>query len=368
VREAVARAGQRVMAGFEGHEVSPDIRTLIRDYGVGHVILFARNVAEPAQVAGLVRELQEVARDAGHALPLLVSVDQEGGRVARLRAPWTVWPSLRALGRLDNEAHARAMGAAMAAELRACGIRWNLAPVMDVDSNPKNPVIGDRSFGDDPAKVGRLGVAFIQGLEQGRVAACAKHFPGHGDTEVDSHLDLPVITHSRSRFEEVELPPFRSAAEAKVASVMTAHVLVPDYDETLPATLSPTVLRVLRDDLGYEGVVLSDDLEMKAIAAKWRTGEAAAMAAEAGCDVLAVCKSPDAQVEAVESLVRALESERIGLLAADAAALRVQRLKERFLLPFAMPDPKAAHLAAGPGESRALAERIAQESGIPTVA
>jgi len=218
LRESLRRAGQRLMAGFEGHEVSPDIRALIRDYGVGNVILFARNVAEPAQVAGLVRELQEVARDAGHDLPLFVAVDQEGGRVARLREPWTVWPPLRAVGRLRSDDHARQMGEAVAKELRACGIRWDLAPVMDVDSNPKNPVIGDRSFGDDPDLVGRLGVAFIRGLEDGGVAACAKHFPGHGDTEVDSHLELPVVGHLRSRIEDVELRPFRAAVGAGVVA------------------------------------------------------------------------------------------------------------------------------------------------------
>jgi beta-N-acetylhexosaminidase len=319
-------------------------------------------------VAGLVRELQEVALAAGHDLPLFVAVDQEGGRVARLREPWTVWPPLRAVGRLRSDDHARQMGEAVAKELRACGIRWDLAPVVDVDTNPKNPVIGDRSFGDDPELVGRLGVAFIRGLEDGGVAACAKHFPGHGDTEVDSHLELPVVGHSRSRIEDVELRPFRAAVGAKVASVMTAHVLVPDYDEHRPATLSAPVLRLLREGMGYPGVIVSDDLEMKAVAQRWRAGEAAVLAAEAGCDVVCVCKSADAQVEAIEGLVRGLESEQLTSSAADDTALRIKRLKERFLLPFAMPDPKAARLAAGTGESRALAQRIAEESGIPASA
>jgi beta-N-acetylhexosaminidase len=239
---------------------------------------------------------------------------------------------------------------------------------MDVDSNPKNPVIGDRSFGDDPELVGRLGVAFIRGLEDGGVAACAKHFPGHGDTEVDSHLELPVVGHSRSRIEDVELRPFRAAVGASVASVMTAHVLVPDYDEHRPATLSAPVLRLLREGMGYPGVIVSDDLEMKAVAQRWPAGEAAVLAAEAGCDVVCVGKSADAQVEAIEGLVRGLESEQLTSAAADDTALRIKRLKERFLLPFAMPDPKAARLAAGTGESRALAQRIAEESGIPASA
>jgi beta-N-acetylhexosaminidase len=353
------------MVGFLGHEASADVRVLIRDYGVGHVILFARNVAEPEQVAELVRELQEIARDAGHDRPLFVAVDQEGGRVARLKAPWTVWPPLRALGRLRSEEHARRLGQALAAELGACGIRWDLAPVVDVDTNPKNPVIGDRAFGDDPDLVGRLGAALIHGLEDSGVAACAKHFPGHGDTDLDSHLDLPVVSQSRSRLEDVEMRPFRSAVAAGVASVMTAHVMFPEIDERLPATLSPSIISLLRDGMGYDGVIVSDDLEMKAVAQTWRAGEATALAASAGCDLIAVCKTPDAQVEAAEVLVRITEVAPIPLVAGTDANDRIRRLKERFLLPYSHPDPKAARQAAGVGERLALAQEIAERSGIP---
>jgi beta-N-acetylhexosaminidase len=374
VREAVRRAGQRMMVGFEGHAPSADVRALIRDYGVGHVILFARNVAEPGQVAELVRELQGLARDAGHERPLFVAVDQEGGRVARLKAPWTVWPPMRALGRLASEDHARRLGVALARELRACGILWDLAPVVDVDTNPKNPVIGDRAFADDPDLVGRLGAALVRGLQENGVAACAKHFPGHGDTDLDSHLELPVVAHGRSRLEDVELRPFRAAAAAGVASVMTAHVLYPELDEHRPATLSPPVLALLRDGMAYPGVIVSDDLEMKAVARSWPPGEAAVLAAEAGCDLIVVSRTPDAQVEAVEALVRLTEAapslaEQLARgdrgNSAGGAAERIRRLKDRFLLPFVEPDPKAARQAAGAGEQRALAEEIAERSGIP---
>jgi beta-N-acetylhexosaminidase len=364
MKENLRQAGQRLMVGFEGHEPSADLRALIRQYGVGHVILFARNVASPEQVAELVRELQSLARDAGHDLPLMVGVDQEGGRVARLREPWTVWPSLRALGRLASDDYARRMGQALAAELQPCGIRWDFAPVVDVDTNPKNPVIGDRSFGDDPALVGRLGAAFLGGMQEEGVAACAKHFPGHGDTEVDSHLDLPVVTHPWPRLEEVELPPFRAAIAAGVASVMTAHVLLPELDEKLPATLSPRVVAtVLREQMKFDGVVVSDDLEMQAVSKRWSPGETAVLAATAGCDLLSFCKTPDAQVAAVEALVRAREADLIPAKAMDAAVLRLRRLKERYLLPYRDPDPKQARLAAGPSERVALAEEIADRSG-----
>ena len=230
------------MVGFEGLAASDDVKALIRDFGVGHVVLFARNVAGPEQVADLVRELQSAARDAGQDRPLLVAVDQEGGRVARLKEPWTTWPPARAVGLTGSEETARLMAAALAEELAACGIRYDFAPCVDVDTNPRNPVIGDRSFGDDPDLVGRLGAAMIRGFQENGVAACAKHFPGHGDTDVDSHLDLPSVEHSRSRLDDVELRPFRKAIEAGVATVMASHLLVREVDDALPATLSRKVV------------------------------------------------------------------------------------------------------------------------------
>jgi beta-N-acetylhexosaminidase len=365
VRQSLRSVGQRFMVGFDGCEASADVKRLIRDFGVGHAILFARNVDSPEQVAELVRELQATARTARHDVPLLVAVDQEGGRVARLRAPWTVWPPLRALGRTGSAALAARVGEALAAELAPCGIRCDFAPVVDVDTNPRNPVIGDRSFGDDPDLVGRLGAAMIGGLQRGGVAACAKHFPGHGDTDVDSHLDLPAVEHSRSRLEDVELRPFRRAIEADVAMVMTAHVVVRELDDAVPATLSPAVVDgLLRGEMGFGGVVVSDDLRMKAVADRWRPEAAAALAVRAGCDLLPVCADTEAQVEAIEGVVRALESGEISWNSMDDACARIRRLKERFLLPYREPDPKGARLAAGAGERWALAREIAEGSGI----
>jgi len=366
VRDLVRRVGQRFMVGFEGLAASPDVKVLIREFGVGHVVLFARNVQSPEQVADLVRELQSAARDAGHERPLLIAVDQEGGRVARLREPWTVWPPLRAIGRTGSEELARQVGEALAGELRACGIRYDFAPCVDVDTNPKNPVIGDRSFGADPGLVSRLGAAMTLGLQGGGVAAAAKHFPGHGDTDVDSHLELPAVDHSRSRLDEVELAPFRAAIAAGVASVMTSHVLVREIDDARPATLSPPVLTgLLRRELGYDGVVVTDDLEMKAVAARYTPAQIAVGAAQAGCDLLEFCKSHDAQVEAIEALVRACESGEIPFKQAEAAEARVRALKDRFLAGYRDPEPKQARQAAEDGSHRALAERVAERSGLP---
>lgn len=365
MKETLRRAGQRFMVGFDGHEVSSDVRSMIRDFGAASVILFKRNVDSPEQVAELIRELQAVARGAGHELPLLVAVDQEGGRVARLREPWTLWPPLRAVGRLASTDHAHAMGAALAAELKACGFHLDFAPVVDVDTNPANPVIGDRSFGDDPELVGRLGAAMIRGLQEAGVAACAKHFPGHGDTDLDSHLELPAVDHALSRLRDVELRPFRKAIEAGVASVMTAHVLVRELDDAVPATLSRRILsELLRGEMKYTGVIVADDLDMKAVAKRWRPAEAAVRAALAGCDILPVCVGHDAQAEAIEGVVRALEEETIPYQQMEDSLSRIRRLKERFTLPYRDPDPGQARLAAGAGERWALSREIAERAGL----
>lgn len=365
MRESLRKAGQRVMIGFEGHAASDDLKRLLRDYGAGGVVLFARNVDAPEQVADLVREMQSVARDAGHDLPLLVAVDQEGGRVARLRSPWTTWPALRAVGRAGSEELARRMGEALAAELVACGIRCDFAPVVDVDTNPRNPVIGDRSLGEDPDLVGRLGAAMVKGLQAGGVIASAKHFPGHGDTDVDSHLALPAVDHSRSRLEDVELRPFRACIEAGVASIMTAHVVVRELDARLPATLSAEVIaRLLREGMGYDGVVFSDDMEMRAVADRWPARSAAVLAARAGCDAVLFCKDPHAQVDAIEGLVEAAERDEIPWKEMDSACLRLRHLKERFLLPYREPEPSAARLAAGVGEAWALSRELAERGGV----
>jgi beta-N-acetylhexosaminidase len=372
MRDSVRRVGQRFMVGFDGLEASTDVKRLIRDFGVGHVILFARNIEGPEQVAGLSRELQETARAAGHDLPLLIAVDQEGGRVARMGPPWTVWPPLRALGRIGSEdleraqALARRMGGALAAECASAGIKCDFAPNMDVDTNPDNPIIGNRSFGDDPELVGRLGAAMIEGLQGGGVIASAKHFPGHGDTSVDSHLDLPVVEQGRSRLEDVEIRPFRRAMAASVATVMMAHVLYPELDPELPASLSPAIVDgILRRDLGYKGVVLTDDLEMKAVADRWTPDQSAVLAMKAGCDIVPVCITHDAQVTAMEGAIRAVEAGDVPYKAMDDSLKRIRAMKERYLLPHRDPDPKEARQRAGSREFQALAREISEEGGEP---
>ncbi len=352
--------GQLLIAGFDGHQVPVELRALAREFGLGGVILFGRNVAEPLQVAELSFEASRLVPD----LPPWVSVDQEGGRVARLKAPFTEWPPMATLGRSGDVRLAARFARAMAAELRAVGITLDFAPVLDVHTNPGNPVIGDRALAENAGQVARLGVAIVRALQEEGIAACGKHFPGHGDTSTDSHRELPLVEHPPERLRELEFVPFRAAIDAKVATIMTAHVLVPALDEERPATLSRRIVTgLLRDELGYDGVVLSDDLEMKAIADAYAVPAAAVMALEAGCDGVLICSgNHDAQAAALEAIVHAVEEERLPLARVEDALTRQRRVKERFPAGPAPrpPAPRALALLLGGDEHQAVARDMAR--------
>lgn len=325
LRQACARL---LLLGFPGHAVDADLGGLI-DGGVLGAILFGRNVGTAAETALLVRELKSRA-----ARPFAVSVDQEGGRVARLRgAPYTALPPMRAIGQRGDVEIARRAGRLLAFELRATGFDWDFAPVLDVDSNPANPVIGDRSFGSEPADVARLGVALAEGLERGGVASCGKHFPGHGDTLQDSHLTLPVLEHGLPRLEAVELVPFGAYARSGLASVMTAHVRFPALGEDVAATLSrASITGLLRERLGFGGVAVSDDLEMKAIT---DPAAAAVEAVRAGVDVLLVCHHAAVQHRVLDALVAAARKGHIAEERLREAHARIDVLVQRFVRPAA---------------------------------
>ncbi len=352
--------GQLLIGSLPGTTIPAELRSLAREFQLGGVILFARNIEAPEQIAELSHDVQALAL----GLPLWVSVDQEGGRVARLRAPFTEWPPMAVLGRSGDPSLASRFAAALAAELKAVGITLDYAPVLDIHTNPKNPVIGDRALAETADAVATLGVAIIRGLQEHGVAACGKHFPGHGDTSVDSHLELPIVEHPPDRVRRVECVPFRAAIEAGVAFIMTAHVLVPSMDEQNPATLSPAIVRgLLREELGYEGVILSDDLEMKAIAKTWTPADAAVEAIAAGCDGVLICSGDAAaQVATLEALVHAVEDGRIPYKRLDDALARQRRAKERFLMTIAAAPGKQAAIrhVLGRDEHRRIAEEMAR--------
>jgi len=351
--------GQLLIGSLPGTTITPELRSLAREFSLGGLILFGRNIEAVEQVAELSRDVQELASE----LPLWVSVDQEGGRVARLRAPFTEWPPMAVLGRSGDPDLARRFGTALGAELRAVGITLDYAPVLDIHTNPRNPVIGDRALAEDAAGVARLGVAIIEGLQGTGVAACGKHFPGHGDTSVDSHLELPLVEHPPDRIRRVECVPFVEAIRAGVAFIMTAHVLVPSFDEDRPATLSPRLVdALLRRELGFGGVILSDDLEMKAIAGTYAVPEAAVSAVAAGCDGLLVCSGDvETQAATLESLVHAVEQERIPFGRIEDALTRLRRAKERFLaVPVASGGRDALRRVIGCDEHRRIVDEMSR--------
>src|SRR4051812_33781180 len=245
--------GQLAIVGFAGRSIPQDLRLLAREFDLGGVVLFGRNVEAPEQVAEMSRDAQALASE----LPLWVSVDQEGGRVARLKRPFTVWPPMLTLGRSGDERLAERFARALAAELKAVGITLDYTPVLDILTNEKNPAIGDRALADRAEDVARLGSVIIRTLQAEGIAACGKHFPGHGDTSVDSHHDLPLVEHPPDRIARVELVPFRAAIDADVASIMTAHLLIPAIDDQRPATLSKAIVTgMLKESLGFTGLVL----------------------------------------------------------------------------------------------------------------
>jgi len=353
--------GRLLIAGFNGEQIPVELKALAREFGLGGVILFARNVREPEQVA----ELSHEAAGLGGDLPAWVSVDQEGGRVARFKAPFTEWPPMATLGRSGNVALAERFARALAAELRAVGITLDYAPVLDIHTNPRNPIIGDRALADTAKTVAELGSAIVRVLQGDGIAACGKHFPGHGDTGTDSHLELPLIEHPPDRLRAVELEPFRAAIAAGVATIMTAHILLPALDEQRPATLSKTIVTgLLREELKFEGVILSDDLEMKAIAAAYQIPAAAVMAVEAGCDGVLICSGDhETQAAALEALVYAVEQERLPLSVVENALQRQQRAKERFMAAPVAARPanaKALRLVLGRDEHQAVAHEMAR--------
>jgi beta-N-acetylhexosaminidase len=287
-------AGAVIVGGFDGQTAPALILQRIASQQLAGVTLFKRNISDALQVATLVQSLVDVAPPNA---PPLISIDQEGGRVARLGSPVVKLPPMRAFGDRDDTDLTRHAHRVLGTQLKMLGCTTNFAPVADVDSNPANPIIGDRAFSRDPQVVARHVVAAIEGLRDAGVLACAKHFPGHGDTELDSHLALPSLRHDLSRAREVELVPFYAAIQrAKVASVMTAHVVFEGIDRAVPATLSPLIVQtLLRQELGFDGVCFSDDLHMKAVADRYGVVDAGIMAIEAGCDALLVCSDPDSQ-------------------------------------------------------------------------
>jgi beta-N-acetylhexosaminidase len=349
--------GQLLVGGFEGETLPARLGAALRAGRRGGVILFKRNLPSSEHARVICAEVMDACQ---RELPPFFGVDEEGGRVSRLRSPVLRLPPMRKLAnRGDADLLTRA-GSLLGKQLAALGFNLNFAPVLDVDTNPQNPVIGDRSFGSTPEDVCINALAFWQGLGR-HVLGCGKHFPGHGDTAVDSHIGLPVIEHERSRLQEIELVPFIAAARANIDALMSAHIVVKSLDLVHPATLSRAVCTdLLRRDLGFTGVLFSDDLEMGAIASHYTIEDAAVLAIEAGCDALLICKSEEAQERAHAALVRKAERDKAFLKRCSEAAIRGLNARRR-----RVPNPifNEAVFQGLMGQSRQLEAEIKKRIG-----
>lgn len=334
---------------------------LVARYHLGGIVYFAwaHNTRSPHQIAALSNGLQRAAAGSGAGIPLLLSVDQEHGAVARIGRPATLLPGAMALGAGGSAADARRAARLAGAELAALGVRQDYAPVADVNVNPANPVIGVRSFGSDPDAVAELAAAQVRGYQGAGVAATAKHFPGHGDTETDSHVGLPVMRHSRAQWEELDEPPFRAAVQAGADVVMTAHIVFPALDPSGdPATLShPIVTGILRERLGFRGVVVTDALDMAGVRQRYGDDRVPVLALKAGCDQL--LNAPDLGL-AYRSVLAAVESGELTRARVEESVLRILEVKARrglFEDPYA--DEARVDAVVGTREHLEAADAIA---------
>jgi beta-N-acetylhexosaminidase len=323
------------MVGIAGEEPNAEERQAIAEHRFGGFILFGRNCRTPDQLTALCRLLWKSARE----LPPFIAIDHEGGRVHRLPEPFTRFPAARAIGRSGDPELAYRTAHAMATELALAGINLNFAPVLDVDSNPRNPIIADRSFADQPRDVMRFAGRFIAGLRAGGIIPCGKHFPGHGGTTADSHLELPRVERTAAELKQVELPPFAYACRQRMESLMTAHVAYPALDGELPATLSGKILTgLLRRQWHYSGVLFSDDMDMAAVSGGGGA-EQGLLAVRAGVDVLLYGRDLAAAVETYELMLREIEQDSALRARVRSSCRRVRALKRRFLKTFTGTPP-----------------------------
>jgi beta-N-acetylhexosaminidase len=348
----VSCGGELIIYGFEGTRAPAPLLERLAGGRAAGVVLFARNLGTLDEIDALTRALHAAAPAGGP--PIVLALDQEGGRVQRVRAPLTVWPPMAHAGERDDEKLSEAVGRALGAEVAALGFNVDFAPVLDVHTNPANPIIGDRAFGREPRAAARQALAFWRGLESAGVRGCGKHFPGHGDTATDSHLELPHVDADERRLRATELVPFQLGAAAGVPMMMTAHVVYPAIDAR-PATLSRRWLaEILRGELGFGGVIVSDDLDMKAVAAQFPVEETVVESLRAGCDAFLACQDVAVQQKAEAALDRAAAADSAVRARLDESAARLRAFRATL-----RPSPPAGAWRALPLDAHAaLAARL----------
>lgn len=325
------KIGQMVMASVEGYSLDANGEDLINKYNVGGFIVLGENVRDTEQLQALVNSLKSA--NSKNKLPLFISTDEEGGRVSRMPEEFKDLPSNRSIGKTGSSEFALNIGKLISEELISFGINMDFAPVLDINSNPKNTVIGDRSFGPDANIVARLGTQEMKGMQSKNIISVVKHFPGHGDTSVDSHVGLPVINNDADRLKGFELVPFVNAIKNNTDGIMIAHILLPKIDSDNPASMSKTIITdMLRDEMDFKGIVITDDMTMGAIVKNYNIGEAAVKSINAGSDIILVCHGFDNQVAVIDALRKAASDGRITQKRIDESLYRIIKLKNKYML------------------------------------
>ncbi|WP_228101014.1 beta-N-acetylhexosaminidase [Paenibacillus donghaensis] len=337
------KIGQLVLVGMDGTASSDATRELLSKYHVGGFIFYKNNIESTQQALKLFNDLKKDNKS--NPIPLWMSVDEEGGRVSRMPNEFMKVPSSRAIGSKNSTELAKGIGNILGRELAGFGLNMDFAPVLDVNSNPKNPVIGDRSFGNKAELVSRLGIAAMEGIREQKVVPVVKHFPGHGDTSVDSHIGLPVVNHDLARLRQLELVPFKAAVEHQADVVMIAHLLMPRIDPDHPASFSKKVITdLLRGELGFQGVVISDDMTMGAIEKNYDIGKASVNAILAGGNLILVGHDYEKEKTAINALKKAVEGGRISEDMLNNRVYAILKLKQKYGIsdgPAAGPDVKS---------------------------
>lgn len=336
------KIGQMVMAGVNGYINDDHSRRLIESYQVGGFVLLKQNVKSSAQVLSLLNDLK--AANSKNRIPLFLSVDEEGGRITRMPEEFVKLPSSQRTGEVNNGDFSFEVGSILGEELKEFGFNMDFAPVLDINSNPKNPVIGDRSFGTDSETVSKLGLQTMKGIRSQNIIPVVKHFPGHGDTSTDSHKGLPIVNHDLKRLESFEFIPFSEAVKNHAEVVMVAHILLSEIDVQNPASMSETIITgILRKSLSFSGVVITDDMTMGAITKNYDIGDAAVKSVNAGSDIILVCHDDEKVLAVIDSLKSAAASGKIPMARIDESVYRILKLKHEYSLadyPIASIDVK----------------------------
>ena len=322
------KIGQLLLVGFNGYALSEELISMIREYKFGNFIIFSRNIKDLNQLEKLIRDIyNEVIKSLG-IIPF-IAIDQEGGMSIRIKEKNTYYPGSMTLAS-TNSSNAEIIGHMMGKDLLSLGINMNLAPVLDVNTNPKNPIIGNRSYSDNPETVSKFGNSLIKGMqEEGLIATC-KHFPGHGDVEVDSHLGLPILNSDINRIDKIELKPFKDAINNGVKNIMTAHIIFKEIDNENPATLSEKILKdILRNKLKYNGIITSDCMEMKAISKGITTRIGAMKGIKAGIDLVCICHTKERQIESMKEIKKAIDDNFINIEEIDEKIQRILKCKRQ---------------------------------------